>query len=338
MIRIFIIPTWIGHFDKNLNFLQTCQKYSIKIPIKFVVSNWEEELELQSRIGLSGLGSTLDIQIISIDRVIQKFKPEITIGEIENIKTSINRFPYIWNPKHPYQGIKKIYALRYFEYDQAMLLDSECAFIKETDMEELFDEYFTSPYVFFTPHNQLHPNLRIFTNAAQKCLRWSDLSKAKDNWFFENLYWMVDKKIVVDMFETIEKEVGTDLYTEYTTNAGEIFEIITYYTYIYINNVKYRYNFLDFFEIIQRYLGDKYTEYTLPKSQRLGGFLEFMLENIDTTTYGSILRFIEDYRIRFCRPEWCDPDLYIKAVKESPYLNMILACESTPEFCKILNS
>jgi hypothetical protein len=147
---------------------------------------------------------------------------------------------------------------------------------------------------------------------------------------------MVDKKILTSMFETIENNIGTDLYTEFTVNAGEIFEMVTYYSYIYLNNEKYSYRFLNYPEIMKEYLGEGYTEYVSAKTQRLGGLLEFMFENVDSTNYRNILNFVRDYRVRFCRPDFCVNNIYVKAVKESPYLNMILACENSTALCELL--
>ena len=336
MKRAFIIPTWGGHFDKNITFLKSCIDYNIKTPIKIVVSNESEKISLQSMVENIECYENLDLEIIEIEKVINKFKPEIKLSDIEDLKLIHLRALNIFDPKHPYQAIKKIYALRYFDYDQAMLLDSECAFVKPTNADELFDEYFESPQIFYTPHENLHPNLRIFTNASQQCLRWANVELVKDMWVFENLYWMVDKNIFNDMLNDIESNLGVDIYTEFVNNPGEIFDMIVYYSYIYINNKRYNYQFVNFYTTIKKYLENSFDNYFLNKAHRLGGALEFMFENVNKDNFEGISNFVNDYKIRFCRPDFCDLLLYKSAVKNSLYLNMILASEKSTQLIDFL--
>ena len=61
-----------------------------------------------------------------------------------------------------------------------------------------------------------------------------------------------------------------------------------------------------------------------------------MFENVNYGNYEQIINFVKDYKIRFCRPDFCDIGLYLKAVKETQYLNMILACEKSPNIVKLL--
>lgn len=336
MKRAFIIPTWEGHFDKNITFLKSCIDYNIITPIKIVVSNESEKISLQSMVENIDCYENLDLEIIEIEKVINKFNPGIKLSDIEDLKLIHLRAPNIFHPKHPYQAIKKIYALRYFDYDQAMLLDSECAFVKPTNADELFDEYFENPQIFYTPHENLHPNLRIFTNASQQCLRWANVELVKDMWVFENLYWMVDKNIFNDMLNDIESNLGVDIYTEFVNNPGEIFDMIVYYSYIYINNERYNYQFVNFYTTIKKYLENSFDNYFLNKSRRLGGALEFMFENVNKDNFKAIVDFINDYKIRFCRPDFCDLLLYKSAVKNSSYLNMILASEKSTQLIDFL--
>jgi hypothetical protein len=147
---------------------------------------------------------------------------------------------------------------------------------------------------------------------------------------------MVDKNIINDMFNDIETNLQRDLYTEFTTNAGEIFEMITYYSYIYINNKKYNYNFINFCDTIKSYLKDEYINYIENKKQRLGGALEFMFAGVNNDNFNSCLKFIEDYKIRFCRPDYCDINLYKTAVKNSEYLNLILCSENNASLVNFL--
>jgi hypothetical protein len=73
------------------------------------------------------------------------------------------------------------------------------------------------------------------------------------------------------------------------------------------------------------------------KSHRLAGFLEFLFENVNRENYSQVLKFIDDYKIRFARPESCDMSMYKKALKETEYLNLIVASESLPQILKFVN-
>jgi hypothetical protein len=337
MKRLIIIPTWAGHFDKNITFLKSCIEFKIDVPIKFVVSDLSEKAELTDRINQLQFSEILNFKIVEIETIIQKFKPEIALSDIEDIKLLHKKFKNIYNAKHPYQAIKKIYSLRYFDYDQALLLDSECAFIRPTNVNELFDEYFENPRIFYTPHNKISKNLQIITDASLKSLEWADVTDVRTNWVFESLYWMIDKNIINQMFDDIETNIGRDLYTEYTTNAGEIFEMITYYSYIYIHNDKFKYNFINYYDVLKTYITDDFENYIKRKSNIFGGMLEFMFEFIDDSKYDAIYQIVNDYKIRFCRLGNSDLHFYKKVTKNSKYLNMIVSSENLTQILKFLN-
>jgi len=337
MKRVFIIPTWEGHFSKNITFLKSCIKFNINTPVKIVVSNEDEKLNLESLISEIPLYEKLDLEIVDIETIISKFKPEIKLSDIEELKLIHQRVPTIFNSKHPYQAIKKLYALRYFDYDNALLLDSESAFVKETNMDELFDEYFSNPQIFYTPHDKINPNLMMFTNASQKCLRWTDVGDVKNMWVFDNMYWMVDKSIFDDMLNDIESNLGVDIYTEFVNNPNEIFEMITYYSYIHINNEKYGYRFVNYYDTIKDYLKEFFDDYINEKSNRVGGAMEFMFSAVGEKNFDAIFKFINDYKVRFCRPDYCDTDYYKRATQQSPYLNMIVASENSESLLNFLN-
>jgi len=336
MKRLIVIPTWSGHFSHNRMFLENYKKYDVTVPVKFIVSDEHEKIELEKLI--EDLREGLDVEIVQILTILKKYFENIDIDSIENIKKIYLRNSNITSYKHPYQAIKKIYSLRYFEYDQALLLDSESCLSKSTDVDTLFDEYFSDPYIFYSSHYEINVGLRKFTNASQTCLRNENLSVVRDMWFFENFYWMIDKKIVEEFFIVTEKKLGRTIFEEFIDNPGEIFEVISYYSFIFLNNSSYNYRILNFPKIISSYLKENTDLYMRGKSHRLAGFLEFLFENVNRENYSQVLKFIDDYKIRFARPESCDMSMYKKALKETEYLNLIVASESLPQILKFVNS
>ena len=97
------------------------------------------------------------------------------------------------------------------------------------------------------------------------------------------------------------------------------------------------YFYINYYDISKQYLKENFEQYIGSKSNRLGGFLEFMFENIDEKSYEDIFKFINDYKIRFCRPDFCNLNLYKQAAKNSTYLNMILASENSQNIINFLN-
>ena len=62
-----------------------------------------------------------------------------------------------------------------------------------------------------------------------------------------------------------------------------------------------------------------------------------MFANVNDRNFDGIFKFINDYKVRFCRPDACDINYYKLATKQSPYLNMIVASENSENLINFLN-
>ena len=128
--RCIIVPTWTGHFDQAVVLEDSYLKNTDKTArLVFVCSDAEETNQLK--------------KILTGDSNVYFTDLEALIKKVDG--TDVKPYPKcaIISNKHPYQGIKKAYALSGIEYNQALLMDCEAKFLKSCSLNELFDDYFS---------------------------------------------------------------------------------------------------------------------------------------------------------------------------------------------------
>lgn len=167
--------------------------------------------------------------------------------------------------KYSFQTLKKFYAMLAIEEDHILILDSESMWVKKTNMENLFNDYFKNPYIagsvidswIQSPFNKnVNENVSFLLKSNPKF------------WFLETFVWFYEKKILNKMFSEIgspyEITVKVDKYIKNRKLSLDIgigiFEIILYQNYIYNHADAFGYHIININELCKATLGDKLYE------------------------------------------------------------------------------
>ena len=214
--RCIIVPTWKGHFAQAVVLEDSYLKNTDKAArLVFVCSDAEETRQLKKILsGDNNVHFTdLEALIKNVDGL--DVKPYPKCARISN--------------KHPYQGIKKAYALTGVEYKQALLMDCEAKFLKDCSLNELFDEYFSQKVVWYSG---LVPNLRSINEAALISLPKEFRNNFTENsWLFEYQGWFFEKSLWLDTVNEFKKNNSTIL-NNFMSPPREVFEVVAYYQYL----------------------------------------------------------------------------------------------------------
>lgn len=249
MKRAIIIPTFSGHFKYVKDFLCTYQKNvynSQNVDINFILSNTEEKAELEELI------SNYDVKNIFCYSIID-------ILNAYNIKTAqIDLLEELG--KFSYQTIKKLYAAHYLKYEQSLILDSESLICARVNINKLFDNYFRSPYVFYSnmPDNIDYVNSLDY----QTSINVSKILNIEFDhcWYLEGFHWFYDINILNDLFKFFNDNLFDVIYNFSKNKVGfskAVFECILYYKFIKMYNSKYQYNYVNSTEILKNQVSKK---------------------------------------------------------------------------------
>lgn len=294
MIRKIIIPTWIGHFNNAKILAKSYEKYVIdkdKISLCFITSNNNESKLLREMIGENF--EILDLQTLLL---------------MANYKDGENLFKEtaIISGKHPYQAIKKTVSLWLVDYDQCLLMDSEGCFIKETNLSELFDEYFENPFVFYSSlSNHKISNLHTITKNSIRVIGHDDNYKDEfDMWCFEYQGWFIDKKLFLSFINHVQSLHGKNIIEVMKDPPTEFFEVISYYFFLRRQNNNYR--FLSCETEMKKTLQDDISSFFHTQNGMI--MIEFLLRGANENNFENICNFINKNNIKMLRIE---PDFNI---------------------------
>jgi hypothetical protein len=164
---------------------------------------------------------------------------------------------------------------------------------------------------------------RIFYNSIQrKNNNISNISKLLLNkknipgWLLENYTWIYEKDIFNSFYKKIKNTLkNNDLYSL----PNNIFIEIVYYHYIYSNNEKYNYTFIDCYLKIKEYMGkNTLIEIILSKPYTL---LEDTRWNLNKNTYNAFVKFYKNYNIKNYKIEV--NDINLKFIKDNSQIVLI---------------
>ena len=244
--RAIITPTFKEHFNyikKYIDSFEACVLDSEDIPLVFIVSDSEIN-ELEKIIRSKRISN---YKIISFDKLLKEYGIECSADHI------LKKYG-----KFSFQTLKKLLPILYLDYDQVLLLDSESMWINRCRMNDVFDKYFSSPYL--TVSNLDAKQWDVFSMVEQQNI---DLIFGfhQKYWPLENFVWFYEKKIIEDLvtqlgsiFEICSKVESEAVYDKY--KAG-VFEILLYQDYIINNNEKYGYRIYHIDTELKRVLGGK---------------------------------------------------------------------------------
>lgn len=234
-----VIPTYYGHYDQIdvlLNsFSVNCLDKSI-IPIRLIISKNDENIFRN----LMYKYSDLDLDIVNFSDVLR---------EIDNVNLTED---YLLSTlgKYNFQSLKKLYGVKYFNAEISLVTDSESILIKKCYFEDIFKNYKQSPFII---HSKMHKKQDIQLSVTNNSFNLFN-QQFEDLWFLDSQYWFYERNILNDFFVDISDLHGSLLVALQKKNP--IFDFCLFSVFIYLNNAKYNYLFLDMDKIISEKMSD----------------------------------------------------------------------------------
>lgn len=303
MKRAIITPTFKPHFKFVEKYLDSAARY-LKDPENVTLIFTVSESEVaEFSIILNKYKGILDFRILSMEELLRKFNVPYTNKEL-----------LLKYEKFSYQTLKKFYTMLHMEeYEQFLVIDSESMFIRDTNANELFIEYFDSPFITYSKkyykepvnfNNQVIENYSLILDSSDNPL------KVKHLWFLENFVWFYDRKILTDMFNTLGDPLAiVDKVYHYKYAAVGCFEICLYHGWIYQNNHMYNYSVLNADDIIKETFknrNDLFVNYIDQKNAMwdgMLGLLELTMNFLNKDNYKLLAESFKKYRFNIIRCE-----------------------------------
>ncbi|KAF5522821.1 hypothetical protein CGCA056_v006117 [Colletotrichum aenigma] len=132
--------------------------------------------------------------------------------------------------RYQYQTIKKMSAAMELEYDWGLWLDSEAVVVQPFSMREVFDSYIKTPTVWRSKNSRTDFMVSLINGSANVLGRDIE-SFGKALWNLESVQWMLEKEVVNDLVQSVEKAHKQDFWTVWATR-GSPFEINLYNLHI----------------------------------------------------------------------------------------------------------
>lgn len=228
-----IIPTYYGHYDQIdilLNsFSVNCLDKSI-IPIRLIISKNDENI----------FRNLID-KYIDLDLDFAIFSD--ILKEVDNIKFDEDYLLSMLG-KYNFQSLKKLYGVKYFSAEISLTTDSESILIKKCYFEDFFKNYKKCPFII---HSKMHKRENIQLSVTNNSFNLFN-SQFEDLWFLDSQYWFYERDVINDFFVNINKLHG-NLFSA-LQKKNPIFDFCLYSVFIYLNNIKYNYSFLDMDKIL----------------------------------------------------------------------------------------
>jgi hypothetical protein len=267
-----LIPTYKPHFNFVKKLIRSIDKFcsdTIKIYIVVSSSDYESARAFQT------LSSKVDVSLLCFKEIMKSL-----------LNIDIDEEKYLADrDKFTFQSIKKITSVYYLvklNYKYIYVVDSEGLYIRPFSFEKIIGDY--------------TKNKRIFYNSRQRIdMEQSNISKQLlhqdiPGWFLENYFWIYEDIIVKDFWDYLFSNIKT--YEELLTIPRSLFIEVVYYHYIYIH--KYDYTFIDSYETMAPYLGDKIHNYT----RDWWSLLEDIRFGLNPDSIQMISNYFNDYSIQ----------------------------------------
>lgn len=278
-----VIPTYHAHYDQIdilLNsFSINCLDKKI-ISIRLIISKDDVNLFKQ----LVNKYHDLDLDIHALSDIIK---------EIDNININENQL-LSQTGKYNFQSIKKLYGAKYVNTDMVLVTDSESILIKKCYFEDVFKNFEKNKFII---HSKIH---RKHNNPIQARITKSNFGifneMFEDKWFLDSQYWFYEKNIINDFFNYIDSHNKSvmDLHI----GSTETFDFALYSTYIYLNNDKYDYNFLDMTKILSEKMGHHQYNNYIQNTQAETSF-EYFIWDLNKNNFQIFKDIYKEYNLSF---------------------------------------
>lgn len=236
-----LISSYHDHKPYLDKFLYTIQKNTPNnLPIYIVISKDDESEFTMCKNLLNNVNLIIFSKIVELldDKIIDE---DILLKEYG---------------KYNYQSLKKYYGLYYLFYsniyDNIIIFDSESIIVKNIDVNNLINKYIEDPFLIYSEtdnkNNVLHTQVDLATR---------DIIKIQEpvGWFLEYYLWIYEKKLFTDFMQYIIQQHEKSMIDVFKQYDNIFFEIL-YQLFIYKNNIKYKYNIINFSNYIERQYQD----------------------------------------------------------------------------------
>ncbi|GJG88433.1 hypothetical protein tb265_36140 [Gemmatimonadetes bacterium T265] len=292
--RIIVTPTFRPHFPFNREFLGSFAEHVADagdVPIHFV-STRDEIADLRA---LLADFPALTVHAHAFEDLLaaagEPAAPDALLRELG---------------KFAYQSLKKLYALKVLEYDQALVLDSEALVLKPVRVAEVFDEYFADPYILCS--DMRHRHTEWFGGLSDAAVRNAArlLRVPYPGMYFMEYYgWFYDRRIVHDLFASFPEGLLAAIRARLRDDT-RLFEIQLFYGFILAHRERYPYRFVVVQDLLREYLGDAtYAAYmrTFEGNGEQFGVFEMASRAASERNLPGLVRLFNDRRFRFYRFE-----------------------------------
>ncbi len=207
--------------------------------------------------------------------------------------------------KFAFQCLKKLFALKHLDYEQALIIDSESLLLKPIRVGDAFDEYFAAPYVCYSSleHRGEHWYGHLGDTVNRNAGKLLGVPYPKMH-LLEYYGWFYDKNIITDMFAALPvdliagvRKLGQD---------KSIFECVLYYAFLFNNQSRYGYRFDSVNSMLRDYLGSQGYESYLANftgSWEQVGIFEYVSKEVTEANVSQLTRLFDERRFRFYRSE-----------------------------------
>lgn len=207
--------------------------------------------------------------------------------------------------KFAFQCLKKLFALKHLDYDQALIIDSESLLLKPVRVGDAFDDYFADPYVCYSTlehrNENWHGHLGDTVNRNGSKLLGVPYPKMH---LLEYYGWFYDKRIVGQMFAALPADLLAAVRR--LGQDKSIFECVLYYAFIYNTEGRFGHRFDSVNDLLREYLDEEgYRAYIADFSgpwEQVGIF-EFVSKEVTETNLAQLTRLFNDRAFRFYRSE-----------------------------------
>ena len=275
-----VIPTHIGHLEQVELFLKTYNKYSLdKKIIKIYLIITESEKKLFSSLK-NIISSDIKLEIISLKEVM--YKVENIIIDDSKLLRELGKFNF--------QALKKIYGAIFADSETNLILDSEALIIRDICFSEIFDNYNSNPFVFYSPY---------FGMKFQEDVTYltSDILNVKkqNKWFLETQYWFFQRDILKSLKQYVINITGDSIFTLFCKNKP-IFPEIFYYVFAF-NFHKESFKFINTEDLVKDSL--PFEEYLRYKSTLGENTFEYFSWGLNNSNYNFFSKILDNYHIQF---------------------------------------
>lgn len=281
MKYILVIPTFSGHLQQVELFLESFVRFCSdkkKIPVKLIISQNEHKA---FRPLVNKFSNKISLEVVDLQTILQQ-EEGVDIQERALLK-KVGKFNF--------QSLKKIYGVKYFEHDCALVLDSEALLVRPTQMKNVFDDYLKSKFIIYSKLGSDNTQKAVTKNAL-KILR----KKYLDMWMFEYQYWFYEKSQVNHFFEVIKKTTKKSVLSNLQL-CSPVFEFNLYAFFLFFYHRK-EYQFINAAQLLKKYLGPK--EFKLyQKNLTAPTLFEYFPWGLTEQNYKNFVRLYEDLKLHF---------------------------------------